>query len=93
MRNKQGFTIVEVVVLIAVLVILGALGYMAYNNIVANKSSTASTSDTSNSQSSSVKPVVVESPSDLDTISKELDSLSIDDGNSSSQLDKATNSF
>ena len=94
MRNKNGFSLVETVVLLTVMVLVGALGYMAYNNFVANTDGKAtSTSDMSTSPNPSVSPVVVKSTSDLDKISKELDSMSLEDSDSSSQYDTAANSF
>lgn len=93
MHNKNGFSIIEAVVLLAVVVIIGTLGYMAYNNFVANKDSgTASTTDTT-SKSISTSPVVIKSNSDLNSIANELDSMSLEDSSSSSQFDTAASSF
>lgn len=91
MRNKNGFTIVEVVIFIAVLAIIGALGYTAYNNLVANHDSTAT--DASASPAPTATPVVVKSSSDLEKISSELDAMSLEDSDSNSQLDTAASSF
>ncbi|USN96169.1 MAG: hypothetical protein H6797_03765 [Candidatus Nomurabacteria bacterium] len=93
MHNKNGFSIIEAVVLMAVVVIVGTLGYMAYNNFVANKDSgAASTTDTA-SKSISTSPVVIKSNSDLNSIANELDSMSLEDSSSSSQFDTAASSF
>ena len=92
MRNKNGFTIVEVVVLIAVLAIIGALGYMAYNNLV-NSQDSNKTADASTAQTPTATPVVVKSSSDLEKISKELDAMSLEDSDSSSQFDTTASSF
>lgn len=90
MRNKNGFTIVEIVILIAVLAIIGALGYMAYNNLIAGNSTNSKDAASSNQ---TVAPVVVKSSSDLEKVTKELDAMSLEDSDSTSQLDTAASSF
>lgn len=87
MSNKQGFSVVEVVVVLAVLVILGALGYTAYTNLVVNNADTSSTATPTPS------PVVIKTTDDLDKISEELDSISLEDTESSEKFEEAASSF
>lgn len=84
MKYRQGFTIIEGLLIIVVVAILGTVGYLAYTNLVAPKS----TSDAS----VSTKPVSVKNAKDLESVNKELEKLPVDDSELD-QLDGAVNSF
>lgn len=87
MPRTSGFSIIEGLLIIVALVIIGAIGYLAYSNFI--KLDSAESASTTSSSSKSVK---VENKADLETAAINLDSLSLDDTDSS-QLDSATNSF
>lgn len=91
MNKRQGFTIVEIVIIIAVIAIVAAIGYMAYTNLGA-KTDTEPAANTSSSSSETSKPVTVESTSDLDKVSSDLDALPIDDSDSA-EFESKTNNF
>lgn len=84
MKYRQGFTIIEGLLIVVVLAILGTVGYLAYTNLVAPKS----TSDAS----VSTEPVTVKDAKDLESVNKELEKLPVDDSELD-QLDSAINSF
>lgn len=85
MHNKLGFSAVEVVIALAVIVILGALGYTAYNNLVVYSNTETATPTAS--------PVVIKSADDLDKVAKELESISLEDTESSEKFEEAASSF
>jgi len=88
---SRGFSIVEVIIALVALIIIGGVGYLAYTNFVAKpKASTASVASTT--PTASIPPAQVNSNSDLNNISNQLDGLNLDD-NESSQYDSAANSF
>jgi Tfp pilus assembly major pilin PilA len=84
MKKRDGFTVVEVVMVVVGVVIIVGVGWLAYSNVLAPKASDLNTSDAT--------PVEVENKSDLDKVNTTLDQLSLDDSDSN-DLDKAVNSF
>lgn len=87
MKGREGFSIVEGLLITAVLVVVGAVGYLAYSNLLAPKT----TNDTTNA-AAAAKPVTVASSKDLDTVNNDLNQLTVDDSELT-QLDSAINSF
>jgi prepilin-type N-terminal cleavage/methylation domain-containing protein len=84
MARRNGFSAVEVVLVLVVVLIIGAVGYLAYNNLVLKPTDTVSTTS---------GPVKIETASDLDGADTALDNVSVDDDSDSSQLDSAADSF
>lgn len=84
MNNFKGFSVIEGLLVIAVVAIVGTLGYLGYVNFIAP----SPTSNTDVSES----PVNVKTSQDLDKVSKELESLPVDDSELE-ELDSAVNSF
>jgi Tfp pilus assembly protein PilE len=84
MKYSEGFSVIEGLLIVALVAIVGSVGYLSYVNFLA-PSSTA-TIDVSES------PVTVKSTQDLDTVTKELDMLPVDDSELE-ELDNAVNSF
>lgn len=84
MKNSKGFSVIEGLLVIVVLAIVGALGYLGYINFIAPTPS--STTDISEG------PVKVKSSQDLDKVSKELETLPVNDSELE-ELDSAVNSF
>lgn len=85
MKKIQGFSAVEVVIVVVVLAIVGALGYVAYNNFVANDD-TATTETTTSSEQ---EPAKIESKDDLDQALNTVDSTSVDDEDAAAAQDQA----
>lgn len=86
MIRKDGFSIIEILLIIVVLFIVGGVGYMAYNNLGQKTASNV----TQNQPTAS--PVVVKYKKDLDTVDKQLDDLQLDDSETN-QLDSSADSF
>jgi Tfp pilus assembly protein PilE len=91
MKRQNGFTVVEGALIVVVVAIAVAVGYLAYTNLVTHKpAETAAVA--SESSSPSPAAITVQKKADLDTASSALDSVSLDDSDSS-QLDSASTSF
>jgi cytoskeletal protein RodZ len=88
MKRREGFSVVEVILIFVVVVIVGAVGWLAYANIISPKSST----ETSQDSASSKDTVTVDDEQGLDIVEESLDTLSLDD-TESSELDSAIGSF
>lgn len=80
--KERGFSLVEGVLIIVVVGLIGGVGYMAYSNFLAPKST----------ETADVKPVKVESKKDLETVDKTLDTVSLDDVDTT-DLDSVTNNL
>lgn len=85
--KKDGFALIEAVLIVVVLIIVGAVSYLAYTNL--SKPKTTATQPTS----TATQTVTVSNAKDLDTVDKQLDAMSLDDENASKELDSSTNSF
>lgn len=90
--KKSGFTIVEVVVIVVTVIVIAGIGYMAYTNIFAKKDSSTSVKTSPSPQASQTADTTIGDTSDLDKVDKQLNDLSIDDGDAS-QLDSSTSGF
>lgn len=90
MKRQKGFSIVETVLILVVLAIVGAVGYLAYTNLIV-----PTKNDTANREKADTasQPVKVNDTKDLDTVSTQLDQMSVDDSSDGAQLDTAANSF
>jgi len=84
MKNRKGFTIIEIVLVIVILATVGALGFIFLTK--------------SNQKTTSTVPATVtdiKAASDIDTVTSQLNSINLDT-DSSSELDSLTsqlNSF
>ena len=83
---KQGFSAVEVLIVLVVLGLVGGLGYVYVSNMNKPKSSDSSQATTTE------KPAVtaIKSTADIDKATAELDSLDVSDTSSASSLNKST---
>lgn len=88
MKKRDGFSAVEIVMIIAVAVIVGTVGWMAYSNLYAPKS----TDETSQKSSVKTDDVTVKSESDLDKVDTALNDINLDDTDSA-ELDAAVDKF
>lgn len=88
MKRREGFSVVEVVLILVVVVIVGTVGWLAYTNIISSKSST----ETSQDSASSKDTMTVQDEQGLDIVEQSLDTLPLDDTDSS-ELDTAIGSF
>ena len=73
---KNGFSIVELVLILAVLAIIGAVGYFAYNNFIGNKSTASSQAASTSGQNETVEPI--SDKSDLQAAQEALKNSSAD---------------
>lgn len=78
--KERGFSLVEGVLIIVVVGLIGGVGYMAYSNFLAPKAD----------KTADAQPVKVESKKDLETVDKTLDTVSLDDVDTT-DLDNVTN--
>lgn len=82
MTRKQGFTIVEVVIILAVVALIGLLGWRVW---MANQPTDDGTETV---QTQDVQPI--NSDADLDKAAEQLDATNVE-GTESQQLDSETN--
>jgi hypothetical protein len=91
MKHQNGFALIEGILIVVVLAIVGFVGYQAYSHLIAQNSPKA-TSVASGTPSPSAAPVTIQKKADLANAATALDSVSLDDSDSS-QLDSISNSF
>ena len=92
MTRQKGFSIVETVLILVVLAIVCAVGYLAYTNLIVPTRNDTENREKADTAAAS-QPVKVNETKDLDTVSTQLDQMSVDDSSDSTQLDSAANSF
>ncbi len=79
--DRQGFTLIELIIIVVILVIVGSLGVVGYRNFIAPKEVPVSQA----MGNSSVSSIVVEesdtimSSAGLDAATSDLDAMSFDD--------------
>lgn len=83
MARRDGFSVIEAVLIVGVIVVLGAVGYLAYTNLFKAPATTDSVAEKTMVE----EPVKVESTADLDKATAALDDVSLDD----SELDQLDN--
>lgn len=76
MKRIQGFSAVEITILVVVLAIAGGVGYVAWNKFMAKDSKTESSQTAS---SDTQKPTEISNKDDLDKALETVDSTSVDD--------------
>jgi prepilin-type N-terminal cleavage/methylation domain-containing protein len=81
MHHQDGFSFIEVVLVLVVVAIIGSMGYLGYTNFIMPKTQDAS---------EVIIPGKIENKADLDKVDAALDAVLLDD-NDTSQLDSATN--
>lgn len=80
--KERGFSLVEGVLVVVVVGLIGGVGYMAYTNFLTPKAD----------KTADAQPVKVESKKDLETVDKTLDTVSLDDVDTT-DLDSVTNNL
>jgi len=85
--NRRGFTIVEVLIIVVIAAIIGLLGFAAYNQFLKTD---IVTSETTAAPTSVTK---VESSSDLDKATADLEAIDLSDSTETSTLDSQTVGF
>lgn len=79
-NDRQGFTLIELIIVVVMLVIIGSLGVIGYRNFIAPKETPAPASNTSvSSVATDEESDAITSDAGLDTAESDLDSMSFDD--------------
>jgi len=89
--TSRGFSIIEVVIILVVIVMIAGLGYAFFarkDQPLANNDST-STSQTDTIPEPTKEVTAIASSDDLDTITKELDQLDMDDTSDDASLNSS----
>lgn len=84
MKKQNGFSLVEVTLVVIVIALVGFMGYMAYTNFLAPKST--------DSAAESNETVKIENKEDLDKAEAALEDVPVDDGDQN-ELDNTTKDF
>jgi Tfp pilus assembly protein PilE len=87
MKSLRGFTIVEALIIVVVVALLTALGFVAYNQFIKPKA------DTSQTTAAPTTVTTVESTSDLDKASSDLDAIDLTDASDTTTIDSQTSGF
>lgn len=90
MKRSAGFSVVEIIIVVITLALLGGIGYLAYTNFVSKPAD--ETAITTNKSTKAKDDASVNSSEDLDKVTSELNSTSLDDSDGS-ELDSATDDF
>lgn len=92
-RNHQGFSLIEVVIVVIVVGLIAALGYVAWNKFANQDAQT----ETSTSQSATAEDVPaapqIETTDDLDEASTTLDQIDVNGSGDDAQLEREVESF
>ncbi|MFY9228102.1 MAG: hypothetical protein WAO28_02135 [Candidatus Microsaccharimonas sp.] len=89
MKTSRGFTIIEAVIIVVFVAILSLLGLVAYNQFFGTKTTTTADSSTTTTET----VTKVESTSDLDKATTDLDSIDLTDSDDTTTLDSETADF
>lgn len=88
MKKINGFSIVEILIVISVIILIGAVGWLAYTNMSAPKSA----DETSEQTSADAPHVTVENEPDLDKADTALDDMNLEDSDTT-EFDSTLASF
>jgi len=87
-QHSKGFTVIEGAILVVVVSLVTVLGLVAYNRFVKPADTTTSTSATT-----STSTTVVTSPSDLEKVGADLDSIDLTDASDASTISTQASAF
>lgn len=82
--KTRAFTIVEAVIIVAIAAIITTLGFVAYNQFIKPKDTTTSTT------AAPVTVQKIESTTDLDAASSDLEAIDLTDSSDTTALDTQT---
>ena len=88
MTEKQGFSAIEIIVIVATVAVIGVVSFVAYQQLTKPPVETPAATQ----MESVTPPASITSDADLDKASSQLDELQIDDSDSAS-LDQASGEF
>lgn len=91
MKTSRGFTIIEAVIIVVFVAILSLLGLVAYNQFFGSKTATTANTDSNTTAPETVTKV--ESTSDLDKATADLDNIDLTDSDDTTTLDSETADF
>lgn len=94
-RNKAGFSVVEILIVVVVLVIIGGLGYVLYNRLHQAPDTTTATTKTQDSAAASGIQTApeIKSVDDLTKAEQVLDQSDVSSSSDASQFDTQTSGF
>lgn len=93
MNKRNGFSIIEGIIIVVIVAIIVSLGLVFYNNYIAKKDTATTQQESQTADADQTEPTQISSSSDLDTAATQLDQLDIEDTDDVSTLDSETEAF
>ena len=89
MARNNGFTRIEIILVVVTIIIIGGLGLFGYIRFIAPSGKAVQTLQPADPLKA---PIVIDGVSDLNSVQKDLDQAALDDSDNS-ELDKAASDF